>query len=125
MIRLVFRLAFLTDNVLSKISNQAGAKIFMSITENHNSQRYILVSDFENSLDALIQLLSKAAPFTDLYLYLRDHPLQNPPKAKVHCEHGFGFLRLAVKAYLDVSFYRLSPLISVFIHYSLFMAQEM
>ena len=79
--------------------------LFMSIPENILSQRGIVVPGYNRGLDAVIKLLSKAAPLTDFYLYLRDHPLQNPVKAKVHCEHGFGSLRLAVKAYLNVSFY--------------------
>ena len=76
-------------------------------------QRHTFVPDFDEGLDAVIKLLSKAAPLTDLYLYLRDHPA----KAKFHRESGFISLGLAVKAYLDVS-YQLFPLISVFIYYS-------
>ena len=68
------------------------------------SQRDIKVPYYDEGLEAVITLLSKAAPLTDLYFYLRDHPLQNSSKAKVHCEHGFGSLGLAVKAHLDVSF---------------------
>ena len=79
------------------------AKFFMSITEDVASDRDILVPDYEEGLDAVTTLLSKATPFTDLYAYLRDHPLQNPAKDKVHCEHGFASLRFTVKAYLDVS----------------------
>ena len=91
-------------------------KLFMSIPEAVTSHREILILLYRRGLDAVIELLSRAAPLTDLYLYLRDHPLQNSAKAKVHCEHGFGSLRLAVKTYLDVSFYWLSPLISVLIY---------
>ena len=40
-------------------------------------------------------------------LYRRDHPIQNPAKAKFHCEHGFAGLRWAVQVYLEVSSYRL------------------
>ena len=68
------------------------AKFFMSITEDVASDRDILVPDYEEGLDAVTTLLSKATPFTDLYAYLRDHPLQNPAKDKVHCEHGFASL---------------------------------
>ena len=98
-------------------------KLFMSIPEVVALHREILMPRYPRVLDGVIELLSRAAPLTDLYLYLRDHPLQNPAKAKVHCEHGFGSLRLAVKTYLDVSFYQLSPLISVFDLLS--MTQEM
>ena len=94
---------------------QPHAQLFFSISEDIvASQREILVQHYREGLDAVIRLLSKAAPLTDLYFYLRDHPLQNPVKAKVHCEHGFASLRLAVKVYLDVSCYRMSPL-NVFI----------
>ncbi|KAF8815033.1 hypothetical protein BYT27DRAFT_7201133 [Phlegmacium glaucopus] len=77
------------------------AKSFMSLTEDVASQREILVPNYRKGLDAVTEFLLKAAPLTDLYIYLRDHPLHNPAKAKVHCEHGFASLRLAVKAYLD------------------------
>ncbi|KAF8809772.1 hypothetical protein BYT27DRAFT_7187645 [Phlegmacium glaucopus] len=77
------------------------ANLFMSLTERVAPQRDILVPGCRKGLDAVIKFLSKAAPLTDLYICLRDHPLQNPAKAKVHCEHGFISLRLAVKAYLD------------------------
>src|ERR1700735_4915725 len=97
--------------------------LFISITDNIISQRDILVPDYDEGLEAVIKLLSKAAPLTDLYLYLRDHPLQNPVKAKVHCEHGFGSLRFAVRAYLDVSFLLIVSL-DICVH-PLFMAQEM
>ncbi|KAF8815007.1 hypothetical protein BYT27DRAFT_7201103 [Phlegmacium glaucopus] len=73
----------------------------LSLTEHVASQREILVPNYRAGLDAVSKLLLKAAPLTDLYICLRDHPLQNPAKAKVHCEHGFASLRLAVKAYLD------------------------
>ena len=96
-------------------------KLFMSTTEAVTSQREILILLYREGLDAVTKLLSKAAPLTDLYLYLRDHPLQNPAKAKVHCEHGFGSLRLAVKAYLDVSLYSLSLSISMLIIYYLWL----
>lgn len=49
----------------------------------------------------------QATPLTDPYFYLRDHSLQNPTKAKVHCEHGFSSLRLAMNIYLKVSFHRM------------------
>jgi len=75
--------------------------LFMSIPEAVTSQREILVPDYRKGLGALTTLLYRAAPSTDLYLYLRNHPLQNPAKAKGHCEHGFYLLRLAVKAHLD------------------------
>ncbi|KAF8815723.1 hypothetical protein BYT27DRAFT_7192458 [Phlegmacium glaucopus] len=78
------------------------AKLFMSLTGDVASRREILVPNYKNGLDAVSKLLLKAAPLTDLYICVRDHPLQNPAKAKVHCEHGFTSLRLAVKAYLDV-----------------------
>ncbi|KAF8809769.1 hypothetical protein BYT27DRAFT_7232197 [Phlegmacium glaucopus] len=77
------------------------AKLFMSLTEDVTSRREILVPNYRTGLDAVSKLLLKAAPLTDLYNCLRDHRLQNPAKAKVHCEHGFASLRLAVKAYLD------------------------
>ncbi|KAF8810496.1 hypothetical protein BYT27DRAFT_7186573 [Phlegmacium glaucopus] len=77
------------------------AKLFMSLTEGIASRREILVSEYRKGLNAVTELLLKAAPLTDLYIYLRAHPLQNPAKAKVHCEHGFAFLRLAVKAYMN------------------------
>ena len=77
----------------------------MSSSEAMASNRNLLVPDYEDGLAGVTLLLSKAAPLTDLYLYLRDHPLQNPAKAKVHCERGFASLRLAVRAYLDVSFF--------------------
>ncbi|KAF8810404.1 hypothetical protein BYT27DRAFT_7186632, partial [Phlegmacium glaucopus] len=76
-------------------------KLFMSLTEDVASQREILVPHYTKGLDAVTIFLSKATPLTDLYICLRDHPLQNPAKAKVHCEHGFVSLRLAVKVYLD------------------------
>ena len=79
------------------------AKLFACITEDMISQRETLVPYYTQGLYAVTTLLSKAAPFTDLYLYLQDHPLQNPAKAKVHCEHGFALLRWAVKVYLKVS----------------------
>ena len=72
------------------------------------SLRDILVPRYHAGLAAVATLLSKAAPLDDLYLYLRDHPLQNPAKAKVHCEHGFYELRSVVKIYLEVSFRSLS-----------------
>ncbi|KAF8809774.1 hypothetical protein BYT27DRAFT_6516720 [Phlegmacium glaucopus] len=77
------------------------AKLFISLPEDLASRREILVPNYRDGLDAVSKLLSKAAPLTDLYIYLRDHSLQNPGKAKVHCEHGFSSLRLAVKSYLD------------------------
>jgi hypothetical protein len=80
------------------------------------ASREILIPDYAQGLGAVTILLSKAAPLTDLYFYLRDHPLQNPAKAKVHCEHGFASLRLAVKVYLDVSFYQISML-NVFVNF--------
>ena len=83
--------------------------LYMSIPEAVTSHREIFISQYSEGLDAITTLLYKAAPLTDLYLYLRDHPLQNPAKAKVHCEHGFSPLRLAVKAYLDVSFTDFPP----------------
>ena len=85
------------------------AKSFMSTTENMVSHRDILVPEYIQGLKGVTTLLSKAAPLTDLYLYLRNHPLQSPAKAKVHSEHGFSTLRLAVKDYLDVSFFQSSP----------------
>jgi hypothetical protein len=86
------------------------ANLFLSVSGDIvASRREILVQYYQEGLDAVIKLLSKAAPLTDLYSYLRDHPLQNPAKAKVHCERGFASLRLAVKVYLDVSCYRMSP----------------
>jgi hypothetical protein len=88
---------------------QPNAKLFAYITEDLTSQRVTLVPQYLQGLDAVMTLLSKAAPLTDLYLYLQDHPLQNPAKAKVHCDHGFTSLRLAVKVYLKVSFYRIVP----------------
>ena len=94
------------------------AKLFMSITEDIASQRKFLVPSYDRGLHVVTIFLSKAAPLNDLYLYLRDHPLQNPAKAKVHCEHGFASLRLAVKAYLEVSFQWLSfPFLYVLIPY--------
>jgi hypothetical protein len=84
------------------------AKLFACITEDLISERENLVPSYAEGLLAVTLFLSKAAPLTDLYHYLRDHPLQNPAKAKVHCEHGFASLRLAVKFYLEVSFYRLA-----------------
>ena len=84
-------------------------KLFMSMTEDFASQQEILIPYYAQGLDAVTILLSKAGPLTDLYFYLRDHPLQNPAKAKVHCEHGFASLRSAVKVYLDVSFYLPNP----------------
>ncbi|KAF8811829.1 hypothetical protein BYT27DRAFT_6437435 [Phlegmacium glaucopus] len=84
-------------------------KSFMSLTEDVASWREILVPNYRRGLDAVTKFLSKAAPLTDLYIYLRDHPLQNPAKAKVHCEHGFIYLRLAVKAYLDKCQHLLGP----------------
>ena len=86
-----------------------GFDLFMSMTEAVTSQREVLIPRYWDGLDAVTKLLSKAAPLTDLYLYLRDHPLQNLAKAKVHCEYGFGALRFAVKAYLDVSFLLIIP----------------
>ena len=83
--------------------------LFMSTTEAVTSQQGVLIPEYWEGLDAVTKLLSKAAPLTDLYLYLRDHPLQNLSKAKVHCEYGFGALRFAVKAYLDVSFLLIVP----------------
>ena len=80
----------------------------MSITEDMIIQWDTLVPCYYVGLDAVASLLLKAAPLDDLYLYLRDHPLQNPAKAKVHCEHGFAGLRGAVKIYLEVSFCLLS-----------------
>ncbi|KAF8809784.1 hypothetical protein BYT27DRAFT_6516884 [Phlegmacium glaucopus] len=77
------------------------AKLFMSLTEDVASRREILVPHYRQGLDAVSNLLLKAAPLTDLYICLRDHPLQNLAKAKVHCEHGFATLRLAVKVYLN------------------------
>ena len=85
------------------------AKLFACITEDMISQRVTLVPDYARGLYAVTALLSKAAPLTDLYLYLQDHPLQNPAKAKVHCERGFAPLRRAVKFYLKVSLYRIVP----------------
>jgi len=98
------------------------AKLFMSIAENISSQREILIPFYGKGLDAVSILLFKAAPLADLYFCLRDHPLQDPAKAKAHCEHGFASLRLAVKVYLDVSCHRMSLSTSVLI-YS--MVQEM
>ena len=93
------------------------AKSFAFITEDMISQRDTLVPSCYAGLDGVATLLSKAAPLDDLYLYLRDHPLQNPAKAKVHCKHGFAKLRWAVKIYLEVSSYWLSCPIYVFIPY--------
>ena len=90
--------------------------LFMSIPEAVTSQREVLIPEYREGLDAVTTILYRTAPLTDLYLYLRDHPLQNPAKAKIHCEHGFGSLRLAVKDYLDVIFYPFLPLISVLIY---------
>ena len=84
------------------------AKLFAYITEDLISERENLVPCYTQGLFAVAIFLSKAAPMAGLYHYLRDHPLQNPAKAKVHCEHGFDSLRLAVKVYLEVSFYRLA-----------------
>ena len=81
------------------------AKLFMSLTEDVTSRRKVLVPEYREGLDAVSKLLLKAAPLPDLYFHLRDHPLQNPAKAKVHCEHGFSSLRSAVKIYLDVNFF--------------------
>ena len=81
------------------------AKLFMSLTEDVTSRRKVLVPEYGEGLDAVSKLLLKAAPLPDLYFHLRDHPLQNPAKAKVHCEYGFASLRSAVKVYLDVNFY--------------------
>ncbi|KAF8815030.1 hypothetical protein BYT27DRAFT_6854424 [Phlegmacium glaucopus] len=81
----------------------------LSLTEHIASQREILVSNYRTGLDAVSKLLLKAAPLTDLYICLRDHPLENPAKAKVHCEHGFASLRLAVKSYLDKCQHLLGP----------------
>ncbi|KAF8809778.1 hypothetical protein BYT27DRAFT_7135942 [Phlegmacium glaucopus] len=81
----------------------------LSLTEHVASQREILVPNYRTGLDAVSKLLSKAAPLTDFYICLRDHPLQNPAKAKVHCEHGFASLRLAVKAYLGKCQHLLGP----------------
>ena len=81
------------------------------------SERENLVPCYHEGLIAVATLLSKAAPLDDLYLYLRDHPLQNPAKAKVHCEHGFAGLRWAVKIYMEVSSYWLSCPIYVLIPY--------
>ena len=93
-------------------------KLFMSITNKMISKRETLLPNYHDGLNAVTILLSKAAPFTDLYFCLRDHPLQNPTKAKVHFEHGSAplrsaALRLAVKVYLDVSFYWIFPPIYV------------
>ena len=85
------------------------AKLFACIAEDLISQRETLVPWYSAGLDAVACLLSEAAPLTDLCLYLQDHPLQNPAKAKVHCEHGFASLRCAVKVYLKVNFYRIVP----------------
>ena len=84
------------------------AKLFMSITGDMISQWDTLVPWYKAGLDAVARLLLKAAPSDDLYNYLRDHPLQNPAKAKVHCDHGFAFLRWAVKIYLKVSLHSVS-----------------
>ena len=89
------------------------AKLFACITENMISQRETLVPDYALGFYTVTTLFSKAAPLTDLYLYLQDHPLRNPAKAKVHCEHGFALLRWAVKVYLKVSLYRIAPTQSV------------
>ena len=86
------------------------AKLFMHTAEDMTSHRIYLVPAYIHGLIGVSILLSKAAPLTDLYLYLRNHPLQNPAKAKVHCERGFYSLRLAVKDYLDVSFF---PIVSL------------
>ena len=94
--------------VLSKIIGaKGGAKLFISIHENIISQRHILERGFDVPL-AVAKLLSKAAPLNDLYSYLRAYSSQYPEHAEVYC----------VEAYLNVSFYRLSPLISMLIHYS-------
>ena len=76
----------------------------MSITEDMISQWDTLEPcHYYVGLGAVARLLFKAAPLDDLYLYLQNHPLQNPAKAKVHCEHRFAGLRCAVKIYLEVS----------------------
>ena len=92
------------------------AKLFMYTTENMTSHREVLVPRYTHGLKGVTTLLSKAAPLTDLYIYLRNHPLQNPAKAKVHYEHGFFWLRLAVKDYLDVSFFGRSSPSNIFVH---------
>ena len=87
-----------------------GAKLFMSINENIISQRHILGQGFNDDL-AMAKLLSKAAPLKDLYFYLRTYSskLGDPVRAEVSC----------VEAYLEVSFYRFTPLMSsMLIHYS-------
>jgi hypothetical protein len=94
---------------------QPDAKLFVCMTEHKVSHRNIPVPAYSEDLEGVITLLSKAAPLTDLYFYLRDHPLQNPAKTKVHCEHGFTSLRLAVKVYLEVSSYRIPFLTHVLI----------
>ena len=97
------------------------ARLFMSTAENMTSHGKMLIPWYPQGLKGVTTLLSKAAPLIDLYLYLRNHPLQNPAKTKVHCEHGFYSLRLAVKDYLDVSFFRSSSLQ----HLCSFVIQEM
>ena len=94
--------------VLSNIIyEKGGAKLFMSINENIISQRHILGRGFDGAR-VVAKLLSKAAPLNDLYSYLRAYCSQDPEQAQFYC----------VEAYLNVSFYRLSPLISMLIHYS-------
>ena len=97
--------------------NRPDTKLFMSIPDDMILKRKTLVPKYDEGLVAVAILLWKAAPLTDLYFCLRDHPLQNPAKAKVHFEHGFASLRLSVKVYLDVSFYWISLPIHVLILY--------
>ena len=85
------------------------AKLFACINEDPISLRKTLGPDYQLGIYGVTTLLAKAAPLTDLYFYLQDHPLQNPAKAKVHCERGFAPLRRAVKVYLKVSLYRIVP----------------
>ena len=91
--------------------------LFTSITDDMISQQHIFIPNYENGLYAVTILLLKAASLTDLYFCLQDHPLQNSAKAKVHCEHGFALLRVAVKVYLDVSFSWMSLLMHLLIPY--------
>ena len=91
-------------NPYAFVMERPEAKLFMSITEDISSQREILVPNYQEGIDALSKILLKAAPITDLYFHLRDHPLQNPAKANIHCKDGLASLRSAVEDYLDVSF---------------------
>ena len=76
------------------IFERLDGKLFGCITKDMISQRVNLVPNHGLGLHAVTIILPRAAPLTDPYFYFRD---QNPAKAKVHREHGFAPLRLAVK----------------------------